>query len=137
MAPKDCFLGVVRRRTIICCRNVKISASIAARDRNRSTTAQTMSLKRSLITDQHLPILGIPPSYRFSTGTGDLQSAEEYINTSNLHSETNSLGPLVAAGRARKGQLAISRGDVKDGVATLRSALKEIHAVRYELLTTE
>src|ERR1700730_4615203 len=70
MAPKDCFLGVVRRRTIICCRNVKISASIAARDRNRSTIAQTMSLTRSLITDQHRPILGQPLAIRFATGTG-------------------------------------------------------------------
>jgi hypothetical protein len=42
---------------MIYCRNVKISASSAARDRNRSTTAQTMSLKRSLITEQHRPIL--------------------------------------------------------------------------------
>jgi hypothetical protein len=63
-------LGAVRRRTMICCRNVKISASIAARDRNSSTTAQTMSLTRSLITDQHRPILGQPPANRFATGTG-------------------------------------------------------------------
>src|ERR1700736_437607 len=68
MAPKVCFLGAVRRRTMICCRNVKISASSAARDRNRSTTAQTMSLKRYLITDQHRPILGQPPVNRFATG---------------------------------------------------------------------
>src|ERR1700722_18725628 len=70
MAPKVCFLGAVRRRTMICCRNVKISASSAARDQNRSTTAQTMSLKRYLITDQHRPILGQPPVNRFATGTG-------------------------------------------------------------------
>src|ERR1700751_440457 len=69
MAPKDCFLGAVRRRTMICYRNVKISASIAARDRNRSPTAHTMSLTRSLITDQHHPILGQPPADRFATGT--------------------------------------------------------------------
>src|ERR1700730_18251401 len=31
------FLGAVRRRTTICCRNVKISASSAARERNKST----------------------------------------------------------------------------------------------------
>src|SRR6476660_8437406 len=42
-----------------------ISASSAARDRNRSTTAQPMSLKRSLITRQHRPILGQTP-----TGSG-------------------------------------------------------------------
>src|ERR1700730_9267781 len=70
MAPEDCFLGAVRRRTMICC-NVKISASIAARDRNRSPTAHTMILTRSLITDQHRPILGQPPANRFATGTPD------------------------------------------------------------------
>src|SRR6266850_1092453 len=69
MAPKVCFLGAVRRRTMICCHNAKISASIIARDRNRSTTAQTMSLTRSLITEQHRPILGQPPVNRFATGT--------------------------------------------------------------------
>src|ERR1700694_4546772 len=52
-----CFLGAVRRRTFICCRNVRISASSAAHDRNRSTTIQTMSLTRSLIPQQHRPIL--------------------------------------------------------------------------------
>src|ERR1700745_1463723 len=50
--------------------NVKISASIAARDRNRSTIAHTMSLTRFLITDQHRPILGRPPADRFAIGTG-------------------------------------------------------------------
>ena len=67
--PKVCFLGAVRRRTMICCSNVKISALSAARDRNRSPTAHTMSLTRSLITDQHRPILGQPPANRFATGT--------------------------------------------------------------------
>src|SRR5258708_3646320 len=57
MKLKVCFLGAVRRRTFICCRNVRISASSAAHDRNRSTTIQTMSLTRSLIPQQHRPIL--------------------------------------------------------------------------------
>src|SRR3981189_2162928 len=47
----ETLLGAVRRRTFICCRNVQISASRAARDRNRSTTAQPINLKRSLIHD--------------------------------------------------------------------------------------
>jgi len=51
------FLGAVRRSTFICCRNVRISASSAARNRKRSTTIQTMSLTRSLIPRQHRPIL--------------------------------------------------------------------------------
>src|SRR5882757_2058081 len=57
MDLKVCFLGALRRRTFICCRNVRISASSAARDRNRSATIQTMSLTRSLIPQQHRPIL--------------------------------------------------------------------------------
>src|ERR1700756_3564958 len=80
MAPKVCFLEAVRRRTMICCRNVKISASSAARDRNRSTTAQTMSLKRYLITDQHRPILGQPPVNRFATGTGARFGAYSHVD---------------------------------------------------------
>jgi hypothetical protein len=58
----ESLLGAVRRRTFICCRNVQISASSAARGRNRSTTVQPMSLKRSLIEQQHYPILGQPPA---------------------------------------------------------------------------
>ena len=57
MELKVCFLGAARRRTLICCRNIQISASSTARDRIRSTTIQTMSLTRSLITQQHRPIL--------------------------------------------------------------------------------
>src|SRR5437879_4370469 len=57
MELKVCFVGTVRRRTFICCRNVRISASSAVRDRNRSATIQTMSLTTSLIPRQHRPIL--------------------------------------------------------------------------------
>src|ERR1700731_3838815 len=94
MAPKVCFLGAVRRRTMICCRNVKISASSAARDRNRSTTAQTRSLKRSLITEQHRPILGQPPVNRFETGTAPPISPDMIFDR---HRLTSADGPLRAA----------------------------------------
>src|ERR1700751_4289977 len=57
MELKVCFLGAVRRRTFICCRNIQISTSSAVRDRNRSATIQTMSLTRSLIPQEHRPIL--------------------------------------------------------------------------------
>src|SRR3977135_3553085 len=57
MELKVCCLGAVRLRTFICCRNVRISASSAAHDRNRSAIIQTMSLTRSLIPQQHRPIL--------------------------------------------------------------------------------
>ena len=44
-----CKPNAVRRRMFIGCRNVRISASSADRDRNRSATIQIMSLTRSLI----------------------------------------------------------------------------------------
>lgn len=69
--------------------------------------------------------------------TGDLDSAETHIDASIAMAESNSLGPLAAVGRARKAQLAIRRGDAVDGVASLRASLTAIHAVRYELITTE
>ena len=40
-------------------------------------------------------------------------------------------------GQARKAELAIRRGDAKNGVESLRESLEKIHAVRYELITTE
>ena len=57
MALKKSFFGTARRRTFIYCRNVKISASRAARDRIRSTTFQPISLQRSLIPQQDCLIL--------------------------------------------------------------------------------
>jgi predicted ATPase len=69
--------------------------------------------------------------------TGDLESAEEYIDSTIEQAESNSLGPIVAVGRARKGELAIRRGDAKNGVESLRACLATIHAVGYGLLTTE
>src|SRR6202047_1387523 len=70
MELKVCFLGAVRRRTLICCRNVQISASSITRDRIRSTTIQPMSLQRSLIAHDHRPILDrLPSRIRFATGT--------------------------------------------------------------------
>lgn len=47
-----------------------------------------------------------------------------------------SLGPYLAVGRGFKGQLAIRRGNVTDGIASLRSCLAELHAARYELVST-
>jgi len=67
--------------------------------------------------------------------TGDLGSAAEYIDASIGISESYSLGPLAAVGRARKAQLAIRQG--RNAVADLRAALADIHALRYELITTE
>jgi hypothetical protein len=73
VALKVCFLGAVRRRTLICCRNVQTSTSSAVRDRNRSATIQTMSLTRSLIPQEHRPILDqllVRLSLRYGQATG-------------------------------------------------------------------
>jgi predicted ATPase/DNA-binding winged helix-turn-helix (wHTH) protein len=68
---------------------------------------------------------------------GDFQSAEEQIDRFITHAEHHSLGPYLAVGRARKGELAIRRGDPARGVEILQHCLNEFHASRYELLTTE
>ena len=57
IALKESFFGAVLRKTLICWRNVQISASSAARKRIRSTTIQPISLRRSLMAQQHRPIL--------------------------------------------------------------------------------
>lgn len=68
---------------------------------------------------------------------GNWDQAQEHIDTLVHQAETNSLGPFIAAGRARRGELAILRGDAGEGVEDLRSSLAAIHAIGYELLTTE
>src|SRR6202012_1103281 len=67
---------------------------------------------------------------------GDLQSAEQHIDWFMTRAESQSLGPYLAVGRGFKGQLAILRGDTKAGVESLRRDLAELHAARYEVLTT-
>ena len=49
---------------------------------------------------------------------------------------SHSLGPYLAVGRGFKGELAIRRGDAEGGVESLQDCLEELHAARYELLTT-
>jgi len=69
--------------------------------------------------------------------TGDLRSAEEQIASSIFHAESQSLEPLIVLGRARRGELAIRRGDVRGGVESLMVSLEKIHAMNYGLLMTE
>jgi predicted ATPase len=68
--------------------------------------------------------------------TGDLLRAEEHVNRFAARAETYSMGPYLAVGRGFKGQLAILRGDAAGGVDSLQDSLKNLHAARYELLTT-
>jgi tetratricopeptide (TPR) repeat protein len=68
--------------------------------------------------------------------SGDLESAEENIDRFIAHAQSRSMEPYLAVGRGVKGELAIRRGDARGGVESLEKCLKELHAARYELLTT-
>src|SRR5262249_19678811 len=67
---------------------------------------------------------------------GDLTSAEKHIDRFISRAETHSLGPYLAVGRGLKAELAIRRGDAQNGVNVLQHCLEQLHAARYELLTT-
>ncbi len=69
--------------------------------------------------------------------TGDLRRAEECIGSCIALAESHSLTPLVAVGRAREAELMIRQDDAKSGVEKMIQSLRQIHAVRYELITTE
>ena len=68
--------------------------------------------------------------------TGDLPSAEEHVDRFIANAQSHSLGPYLAVGRGFKGQLAVRRGAAEDGVKDLQDCLEQLHAIRYELLTT-
>jgi predicted ATPase len=68
--------------------------------------------------------------------TGDLESAEEYVELVISRASSHSLAPYSIVGRAFKGELAVRRGDAKWGVETLQCALRDLHAAPYEVLTT-
>jgi hypothetical protein len=57
--------GPTSSQPMICCRNTRISASNAARGRNRSTTIPKIILQRSNIPQKIIRF------YEFTTGTGD------------------------------------------------------------------
>jgi predicted ATPase/DNA-binding winged helix-turn-helix (wHTH) protein len=68
---------------------------------------------------------------------GDLDSAQAYTDQSFSHAEINAMGPLMAVGQARKAELAMLRGNTRDGVLEMEAALARIHAARLETLSTE
>src|SRR5580704_16887260 len=107
MALKVCFLGAVRRRTFICCRNIQISTSSAVRDRNRSATTQTMRLTRSLIPQEHRPILDqLPVRLSLRQGQGPfvwpLADSKQATNAKRRSAEYDRRAALVGRGRALK-----------------------------------
>jgi tetratricopeptide (TPR) repeat protein len=68
--------------------------------------------------------------------TGDLKSAEAYIDMLIARAESHSMTPYLLVGRGFKSEVAIRHGDAKSGVEGLRTSLQKLHAAPYELLTT-
>ena len=68
--------------------------------------------------------------------TGDLKSAEAYIDMLIARAESHSMTPYLLVGRGFKSEVAIRQGDAKGGVEGLQTSLQKLHAAPYELLTT-
>jgi predicted ATPase len=69
-------------------------------------------------------------------GTGDLESAEEYLDRLISIAKSHSFQPYLALGRGFRGQLDIRNGNTQAGIEKLKSCLEEVHAARYEILST-
>ena len=69
--------------------------------------------------------------------TGELGSAEAYVDRLIALSESHSFAPYLLVARGFNSELAIRRGDARGGVESLRDCLQKLHAAPYELLTAE
>jgi tetratricopeptide (TPR) repeat protein len=67
---------------------------------------------------------------------GDLANAEMHVDRFIARAETHSLGPYLTVGRGLKAELAIRHGNAQGAVPVLEGCLEQLHAARYELLTT-
>jgi len=67
---------------------------------------------------------------------GDLRSAEEHIEWLISRAGLHFLSPYVSVARGFEGEVAIRRGDVKNGIETLRRCVEKLHAANYEVFTT-
>jgi predicted ATPase len=68
---------------------------------------------------------------------GDWECAEKYIETAIRQAESNSISTFIAVGRARRAELAIRRGDAKNGVERLLASFEKHRAVGSGPLATE
>ena len=69
--------------------------------------------------------------------TGELRSAEAYVDRLIALAESHSFAPYLLVARGFKSEIAIRRGDAGSGVEGLQDCLQKLHAAPYELLTTE
>jgi predicted ATPase len=67
---------------------------------------------------------------------GDLSTAEQYLDWFISHAESQYFRPYLDVGHGLKGELAIRRGELKDGIEILQSCVEKLHAARYERFTT-
>jgi predicted ATPase/DNA-binding winged helix-turn-helix (wHTH) protein len=67
---------------------------------------------------------------------GDLGTAEQYLDWFISRAQSQSFGPYLDLGHGLKGELAIRRGEVKDGIEMLQTCLQRLHVTRYERFTT-
>jgi len=68
---------------------------------------------------------------------GDLDEADVQIERFKSNSESYNLESHVLLGRCFEGQLAISRGKTEYGTDLLQTSLRDLRALRYELMTTQ
>jgi predicted ATPase len=68
---------------------------------------------------------------------GDWECAEKYIETAIRQAESNSISTFIAVGRARRAELAIRRGDAKNGVERLLASFDKHRTVGSGPLATE
>ena len=68
--------------------------------------------------------------------TGEIEAAEQHLDWFISRAETQYFGPYLHVGRGLKAELAIRRGDVGAGVASLQDCLEKLQAARYGRFTT-
>uniref|UniRef100_UPI0035CB546D ATP-binding protein n=1 Tax=uncultured Sphingomonas sp. TaxID=158754 RepID=UPI0035CB546D len=67
---------------------------------------------------------------------GDLETAEQTLETFAQCAAANALGPYIAATGGLRGELAIQRGAGDTALEAVEESLSRLRAARYELLTT-
>ncbi|WGF90392.1 tetratricopeptide repeat protein [Marinivivus vitaminiproducens] len=67
---------------------------------------------------------------------GDIEAAENHIDRLETRAAAHGLQAYLAVADGFRGEVAVRRGDAAGGAQRIRAALKELHAARYELLTT-
>jgi predicted ATPase/DNA-binding winged helix-turn-helix (wHTH) protein len=68
--------------------------------------------------------------------TGEVDAAEQHLDWFIARAETQYFGPYLDVGRGLKAELAIRRGDVGAGVATLQECVEKLQAARYGRFAT-